>query len=51
MLVGGEAANVDGLKRPLAFCKSLPARLEPRGPGNISGKIVSTVARQAIDLL
>src|SRR5262245_40005380 len=35
----------------LPSVRAFPARLEPRGPGNISGKIVSTVARQVMDLL
>src|SRR3990170_411981 len=32
----------------LPSASALPARLRPRGPGNISGKMVSTVARQVI---
>src|SRR2546423_112457 len=30
------------------FCNARPARLTPTGPGNISGKIVSTVAHHGM---
>ena len=47
VLVGGEVADVDDARAAhLPSASALPARLKPSGPGNISGKMVSTVARQ-----
>ena len=48
MRADAEIADVDRLERPVPAASALPARLVPSGPGNISGKIVSTDARHMI---